>query len=109
MSQRARANLLGPTIPSPILGEGQSVLARLSQTTLGSEPLSTPMQIQMDGMVSHFAQEASDWQALASMAAGEMAFRWGRIGALALGEGYLSALPLRFLSYGVGLGPRFRL
>ncbi|MFO1519097.1 MAG: phosphoribosyltransferase [bacterium] len=97
MSQTLR-NIHGAHLP---LAESQeTVLTRLSETTLASETTLTAFQTQVDGMVSQFAHEASNWRALLAMSTGALAYRWARIGTLALGRG---GLPLSILSYATGL------
>src|SRR5262245_196735 len=60
----------------------------------------TPLQSQVDGLVGGFAAQATDWRSLASMAAGGMAYRVGRLGIMGLGSG----TALRVASLGIGLG-----
>jgi|GEM_PF-7077248 len=62
-------------------------------------PLSA-FQAQTDALVGGFTSQATDWRSLASMAAGGLAYRAGRIGVMGLGSGNL----LRAASLGLGLG-----
>src|SRR4029434_3744201 len=62
-------------------------------------PVFSPLQSQVDSLVGGFAETATDWRSLASMMAGGMAYRAGRIGVMGLGNGSL----LRAPSVGLGL------
>src|SRR4029453_10408091 len=62
-------------------------------------PLSR-VQSQVDGLVSGFVRQATDWRALAAMTAGEMAYRAGKIGLMGLESGNF----VRIASVGFGLG-----
>src|SRR4030095_5575142 len=70
-------------------------LSRLSS----SVRVLNPLQTQVDGLVSGFAEQATNWRSLASMMAGGRAYRAGRIGVMGLGNGSI----LRAASIGVGL------
>ena len=60
----------------------------------------SPLQSEVDGLVSRFNDEASNPMTLASIAAGGFAFRYGRMGVMGMG----SSLFHRPLSFIVGLG-----
>jgi DNA-directed RNA polymerase sigma subunit (sigma70/sigma32) len=79
------------------------VTSILGRSRFESEGNLSPLQLQVDSLESNFVNEATSATTLAAMAAGGMAFRLGRIGTLALGEGRLGMTPLRLLSLGVGL------
>jgi hypothetical protein len=64
----------------------------------------SPIQSQVDALETNFIEEATSPTTLAAMVAGGVAYRFGRIGTLALGEGHLAAAPLHLLSLGIGLG-----
>src|SRR4030095_8810090 len=83
------------TSPNTFRGNG----SLLSRAPLNSSFATTPLQSQVDGLVGSFTQQATDWRSLASMMAGGMAYRAGRIGVMGLGNG--SAL--RMASVGLGL------
>ncbi|MFO1519406.1 MAG: bifunctional serine/threonine-protein kinase/formylglycine-generating enzyme family protein [bacterium] len=81
-----------------------SVLSRLSATSLSSVSSLTESQAQVDVLVGRFAEEATNWRSLAAMATGSLFYRFGRIGALALASRLPQAAPLfQAASYGVGL------
>jgi hypothetical protein len=61
------------------------------------------LQLQVDGLVSHFADEAVNPTTLAAMMAGGMAYRLGRIGVLS-SVGAQGPAPLRMASVLIGLG-----
>jgi hypothetical protein len=82
----------------------ESILRRLSSTSFGLPADFYPLQAQVEGLVSHFVEEAASPATLAALMAGGMAYRFGRVGVLAAGEGRLAAAPLRLASYGFGLG-----
>lgn len=82
----------------------ESVLTRFSESSLNVSNL-TNAQSAVDGMVSHFAEEAGNWRNLAAMATGSLFYRVGRIGTLALASRAGQAAPLfQVASYGIGLG-----
>ncbi|MFO1518467.1 MAG: 1-acyl-sn-glycerol-3-phosphate acyltransferase [bacterium] len=83
-----------------------TVLSRLSYSSLGQESQLTSTQSQVDAMVSGFAEQASDWRSLAAMATGSLFYRVGRMGTLALGAraGQVAAPVINVASYGIGLG-----
>ncbi|MFO1518611.1 MAG: hypothetical protein U1F57_02935 [bacterium] len=79
----------------------ETLLLRFSQTSLAQESRLFSAQAQMDGLVSHFVQEATDWRSMAAMMAGGVAYRLGRMGAMSiLGS---QRLPLRLLANTIGL------
>ena len=83
-----------------------TILSRLSQNHFSSQPVTTPLQTQVDGLVSGFVREAANPRTLASIAAGSMAYRLTRLGVMGLGvqsTGYFGTLA-RPLSIGLGLG-----
>ncbi|MFO1519411.1 MAG: hypothetical protein U1F57_07120 [bacterium] len=84
-----------------------SVLDRITASSLENErtrPLSAA-QAQVDGLVSRFTEEATNWRSLAAMATGSLFYRFGRIGTLALASRLPQAAPLfQVASYGIGLG-----
>src|SRR5262245_34432117 len=63
----------------------------------------THFQSQVDGLVSSFLRQSTDAAALASLVAGGMAYRWGRIGAMSL-EFKIFEPFRRLVSRGIGLG-----
>lgn len=64
----------------------------------------TAGQAQVDGLVSAFAEQASDWRAVAAMGTASLFYRFGRVGTLALASRAGQAAPLlQAASYGVGL------
>src|SRR5215471_9623290 len=75
----------------------------LERTRFEPEATLSPIQLQADALVTHFVEEATSASTLGAMMAGGMAYRFGRIGTLALGEGRLASAPLRLLSLGAGL------
>ncbi|MFO1520384.1 MAG: hypothetical protein U1F57_12110 [bacterium] len=83
-----------------------SVLTRLSQTSLAQSATLTSTQSAVDNMVTHFVEEATSAQGLTAMAAGSLFYRVGRLGVLAAGaQTSRVAAPLfNLASYGVGLG-----
>ncbi|MFO1518960.1 MAG: HEAT repeat domain-containing protein [bacterium] len=64
----------------------ENVLTRSCVHYSQSSPEFTSAQKQVDGMISRFVQEATDWKSLASMMAGGVAFRLGKIGLIAGAE-----------------------
>src|SRR5258706_2754437 len=78
----------------------ESVLTRLSSIPFSHPTDLNPLQSQVDGLVSHFVEEAANPTTLAAMMAGGAAYRLGRIGVMGLG----SSAIVRPLSIGVGLG-----
>jgi len=70
---------LGNLTPPSFLPDASSretVLSRsISQKKLGT----TPLQNQVDGLVSDFVDQATDWKSIAAMTAGGLAYRWGKI------------------------------
>lgn len=80
-----------------------SPLEQFSQTTLARQARPSAAQAQLDGVVSGFVDQASDWRALASMMAGGVAFRLGRSGVLSLSTARQAFPALNLLSQGVGL------
>lgn len=88
---------------SPITGT-TAVETVLTRATLSQEATLTTAQAQIDGMVSHFVQEATDLRTLASMGTGSLFYRFGRIGTMALAaRAPQAASLLQIASYGVGL------
>jgi hypothetical protein len=82
-----------------------SLLTRLSHSSLINSPSLTSTQIQVDSLVGRFSEEASNWRNLAAISAGSLFYRFGRVGTLAAASRAGQAEPLlRFASYGVGLG-----
>ncbi|MFO1518065.1 MAG: hypothetical protein U1F57_00140 [bacterium] len=80
----------------------ESVLARFSRQSLSDLPLSAA-QAQVDGVVSHFVEEATDGKNLAALATRSLPFR-SLPGTLALAARAPQAAPLlRVASYGIGL------
>jgi len=82
----------------------ESLLSRRLQLSSIGEASLNSTQTQVDGLVTRFVDEAADPKTLASLTAGGLAYRYGRIATLTLGNGYVAALPLRLLSLGFGLG-----
>jgi len=76
----------GPLLSSP---EGVNVLTRMARSALSPSPSS--LQTQVDGLVSRFVEEAANPNTLAALMAGGMAYRFGRVGILAMGEGRVAA------------------
>src|SRR5262245_8364544 len=71
----------------------------LSQVSHSDFPnLTSSLQSQVDGLVGTFTQQATDWRSLAAMAAGGVAYRFGRIGVMSTG-----VRGGQFLSVGLGL------
>jgi hypothetical protein len=65
---------------------------------------SLPVQTQMEGLVTHFVQEATDLRNLAAMTTGSVFYRFGRIGALAFAPHAGAIAPLlNIASHGMGL------
>gem|GEM_PF-4181938 len=64
-----------------------------------SVSINAPIQQQVDQMVGGFVVQAADWKSLAALAAGGMAYRLGRIGAIGVG----SSQGIRMASLGLGL------
>src|SRR5215471_1930286 len=89
---------------APNSSSGGSVLARLQSSSFSENNSGSALQSQVDGLVTHFVDEATDLRGLASLAAGSLAYRYTRFGVMALGEGRLTASFLRPLSIGLGLG-----
>lgn len=59
----------------------------------------------VDGMVSHFVEESTNFRSLAAMATGSLFYRLGRIGTLAFAARAPQVAPLlNIASYGIGLG-----
>ncbi|MFO1519565.1 MAG: hypothetical protein U1F57_07910 [bacterium] len=82
-----------------------TVLSRLSESNLYSSASLSAAQSQIDGIVSNFVEEAGNARNLAAIATGSLAYRFGRIGALAFASRAGQAAPLLSLaSYGIGLG-----
>jgi len=81
--------------------EGRSLLASLSHFPFNHSPLNQ-IQMQVDGLVTHFVHEAANAMTLVSLVAGGMAYRMGRIGVLGMGPG--GSLVRGPLSLVVGLG-----
>ncbi|MFO1520383.1 MAG: hypothetical protein U1F57_12105 [bacterium] len=80
-------------------------LSIFSRTSLFEESRVSIVQSQVDGMVSSFVEEATDFRTLAAMGAGSVFYRLGRGGTLALASRAQQAAPLlRLASYGIGLG-----
>jgi len=80
-----------------------SVLTRLGRDGFSrSSPLS-PLQSQVDGLVSHFVEEAAKPRTLAAITAGSLAYRFVRAGVMGLGQAHVAGSLLRPLSVGVGL------
>ncbi|MFO1518625.1 MAG: bifunctional serine/threonine-protein kinase/formylglycine-generating enzyme family protein [bacterium] len=82
----------------------ETVLSRLSSHTLASYAEPSSAQSQVDGLVSGFLEQASDWRSLAAMSIGGLAYRFGRIGTMALASraGQAASL-IQTASYGIGL------
>src|SRR5262245_42543957 len=57
-----------------------------------------PLQSQVDSLVGHFVEGATDWRLLASFTVGGVAYRMGKIGAMGWGGNVVKAL-----SVGAGL------
>jgi hypothetical protein len=83
-----------------------SVLTRLARSSLNQGSPATALQTQVDGLVTGFVQEASNPATLAALMAGGFAYRFGRIGIMAAGEGWAarSSSFLRALSVSRGFG-----
>jgi hypothetical protein len=78
-----------------------SLLSRLSSDLASG---ATSLQNQIDQLTLSFIDQATDGKNLAAMVAGELAYPLGKIGVSTLGVGRISALPLRVMSVGMGLG-----
>ena len=63
-----------------------NVLSRLGETSLSQNSSFTALQSQVDGLVTHFVDEAANPATLAALMAGGMAYRFGRVGILGMGE-----------------------
>ncbi|MFO1520224.1 MAG: hypothetical protein U1F57_11290 [bacterium] len=72
-----------------------------SRSSLSQSASLTSTQSQIDEIVGHFSEEATQWQSLAALGTGSVFYRLGRIGTLALP--FARPQPLQLLSYGVGL------
>ncbi|MFO1518980.1 MAG: hypothetical protein U1F57_04855 [bacterium] len=81
----------------------ETVLSRGSSSALDPANGLSATQAEADQIVSGFLDQASDWKNLAALSAGSVAYRLGRVASLSFSEKPLLALPLKFLSYGVGL------
>src|SRR5215831_7389134 len=82
-----------------------TVLVRLPRSEEYQNPALTPLQTRLDGWISHFTEEATNPQTLASLVGSSLAYRYGRVGLLSLASsqnGWMAPL-LRLGSYGVGL------
>ncbi|MFO1519379.1 MAG: hypothetical protein U1F57_06940 [bacterium] len=79
-------------VPSGGSPPEELVLARFSETSLQQETLRNASQAQMEGLVSGFVQQSTDWRSLAALMAGGMAYRLGRVGAFAVLPGSVSPL-----------------
>ena len=81
-----------------------SILTNISFHSNSHSPDLTPLQSEVDELVSHFNQEAANPILLASVTAGGMAYRMGRMGVMGIqGAAYCHA-PLRLVSIAIGLG-----
>jgi hypothetical protein len=89
-----------------------TVLSRLHSQDLSYGTPQDLVQAQVDTLVGRFVEEATDLRTLASLTAGGLAYRYGRMGTMALGNGQVApsiflragGMPLRLLSLGLGLG-----
>jgi phosphatidylserine synthase len=63
-----------------------TLLSRISSSSLQT-PLLTSHQNQVDALVSHFAEQVTDWRSIAAMTVGGGAYRLGRIGVMSTGSG----------------------
>lgn len=87
--------------------DSESVLTRFAGVSAqNSPPDLTLAQRQVDEMTGRFVQEATDWQSLAAVMAGGVAYRAGKIGILAGSERILGTSTARLfpLVYGASLG-----
>jgi hypothetical protein len=75
----------------------RSLLDGVEYQGLSSSSPITPLQSQVDGLVGGFVEQATDWRSLSAMMAGGMAYRVGKLGAMAAGTG-------RLASAAIGLG-----
>jgi calcineurin-like phosphoesterase family protein len=75
----------------------QTILDGADTPVSSKSPRLSSLQSQVDGMVGGFAEQATDWRSLSAMMTGGIAYRLGRIGAVAAGTGHL-------VSAGIGLG-----
>ncbi|MFO1519408.1 MAG: bifunctional serine/threonine-protein kinase/formylglycine-generating enzyme family protein [bacterium] len=83
----------------------ETLLSRFSSHSLVNDSSLSASQAQVDGLVSRFTEEATNWRSLAAMATGSLFYRFGRIGTLALASRLPQAAPLfQAASYGIGLG-----
>ena len=57
------------------------------ENSYSANPPLSRVQSQVDGLVSGFVREATDWRSLAAMTAGGTAYRIGRMGVMGLGTG----------------------
>ncbi|MFO1519442.1 MAG: LuxR C-terminal-related transcriptional regulator [bacterium] len=81
-----------------------SVLSRFSGASLQNTSTLTGTQAALDGLVSHFVEESSDWKSLALVSTGSVFYRLGRIGALSLApQAGRAAVLMNAVSYGAGL------
>jgi hypothetical protein len=69
----------------------------LDRESSSPSPALTQTQSQVDQLVTDFTHHATDWKSLAAMTAGGVAYRLGRMGAVAAETG-------RWASVGIGLG-----
>ncbi|MFO1518330.1 MAG: hypothetical protein U1F57_01485 [bacterium] len=87
VTEPTRTNLGTAGTPSDGgFGSGNSPGERsfaFSQQSLNAPSLSAS-QAQVDGMVSSFVAQSTDWRSLAAMATGGLFYRFGRMGTLAL-------------------------
>ena len=77
-----------------------SILSRNSLSFSQSTSNFSPLQTQVDGLVSRFVEEASSPTTLGALMAGGLAYRLTRVGVMGMGSSSL----LRPLSVAVGLG-----
>ena len=82
--------LIGTGVPFFGTSSPKTILERQAS----SDAAFSSTQTQVDGMVSSFIDQASDWKSLAAMMAGGLAYRFGKIGFLSLGARASSQSPL---------------
>lgn len=79
-------------VPSNRVSSEELVLSRFSETSLQQETLRSASQAQMEGLISGFVEQSTDWRSLAALMAGGVAYRLGRAGAFAVLPGSVSPL-----------------
>src|SRR5262245_23664599 len=90
---------------TPLTSMTESLLTRCSiPLSHPQNPSYTPVQAGVDALVSGFVDHATDGYALAAMVGGGLAYRFGRLGTLAVGSRLLGPQSLPFSSHLLRLG-----